>query len=114
MNFVMPVFSAAVPEIFMLCMVSTILLVDVFLKEDHKIITYILTQFALGATFLWVAMQYHDYPHPIVTFSGHYIVDRLAVLTKLFILLTSFFAFVYARQYIKELHIPRGEYYILV
>jgi len=113
MNFVMPIFTAAIPEIFMLCMVSMILLVDVFLKEDYKIITYILTQFALGATFLWVAMQYYHYPNPIVTFSGHYIVDRLAVLTKLFVLLTSFFAFIYARHYIKERHIPRGEYYIL-
>jgi NADH-quinone oxidoreductase subunit N len=113
MNFVMPIFTAALPEIFILCMASIILLVDVFLRERYKIITYVLTQFALVGTFLLVTLQYHEYPRPIITFSGHYIVDKLAVLTKLFVLLTSFFAFIYARQYIKDRHIQRGEYYSL-
>ncbi|MCC2666137.1 MAG: nuoN [Gammaproteobacteria bacterium] len=113
MNFVMPIFTAALPEIFILCMASIILLVDVFLRERYKIITYVLTQLTLVGTFLLVTLQYHEYPLSIITFSGHYIVDRLAVLTKLFVLLTSFFAFIYARQYIKDRHIQRGEYYSL-
>ncbi|MCE3238192.1 MAG: nuoN [Gammaproteobacteria bacterium] len=113
MNFVMPIFAAALPEIFILCMASIILLVDVFLRERYKIITYVLTQLTLVGTFLLVTLQYHEYPLSIITFSGHYIVDRLAVLTKLFVLLTSFFAFIYARQYIKDRHIQRGEYYSL-
>ncbi|MBV8802788.1 MAG: NADH-quinone oxidoreductase subunit NuoN [Gammaproteobacteria bacterium] len=113
MTFMMPIFSVALPEIFMLCMVSIVLLVDIFLKEHWRIVTYVLVQLTLLGTFILVYQQYHEYPAPIVTFSGHYVLDKLAVLTKLFVLVASFFAFIYARQYIKERHIARGEYYLL-
>ena len=113
MNFEMPIFSVAVPEIFLLCAASFILLVDVFLTERFRIITYGLTQATLVIGFILVAAQYHDYPQAIVTFSGNYVLDKMAVLTKLFVLLTTVFAFIYARQYIKGRNIPRGEYYVL-
>ncbi len=113
MNFIIPIFSAALPEIFILCMASLILLIDVCLTERRRIMTYSLVQLTLMATFFLVMMQYREYSHPIITFSGHYVVDKLAILTKLFVLGTSFFAFIYARQYIQDRHISRGEYYIL-
>jgi NADH-quinone oxidoreductase subunit N len=113
MNFNMPIFSVALPEIFMLCMVSIILLVDVFLKERFRIVTYVMVQLTLVATFIFALQQYREYPEPIVTFSGHYVLDKLAVLTKLFVLVASGFAFIYARQYTKQRNIGRGEYYIL-
>lgn len=113
MNFEMPVFSVALPDIFLLCATCLILLVDVFLAKRFKIITYLLTQATLVIGFLLVAAQYDDYPNPIITFSGNYVLDKLAVLTKLFVLMTTVFAFIYARQYIKDRHIPRGEYYVL-
>ncbi len=113
MNFTMPMFSAALPEIFILCMASIILLVDVFLSERFRIVTYILVQAALVGAFILTLLQYQAYVNPVVTFSGNYMLDKLALLTKLFVLVASFFAFIYARQYIKDRHIARGEYYIL-
>lgn len=113
MNFETPIFSVAAPDIFLLCATSFILLLDVFLVERFRIATYLLTQAALIISFIWVGTQYHNYLHPIITFSGHYILDQLAVLTKMFVLLTTVFAFIYARQYLKGRTIPRGEYYIL-
>ncbi len=113
MNFEMPIFSVAMPEIFLLCATSIILLVDVFFSARFRKLTYCLVQGALIIGFLLVAMQYRDYPNPIVTFSGNYVLDKLAVLTKLFVLLTTVFAFIYARQYLKGRSIPRGEYYVL-
>ena len=113
MNFEMPIFSVALPEIFLLCMASLILLVDVFLVERFRVVTYVLTQLAIVIGFILVAMQYREYPQPIITFSGHYVLDKLAVLTKLFVLLTTVFAFIYAHQYLKSRQIPRGEYYVL-
>lgn len=113
MNFTTPIFSAALPEIFILCMTGMILLIDVCLKERYQIVTYLLVQFTLIATFLLAVVQYREYPHPVITFDGSYIVDKLAILTKLFVLMTSFFAFIYARQYIKDRNILRGEYYTL-
>src|SRR3990167_1985564 len=113
MNFTTPIFSAALPEIFVLAAASLILLIDVFLRDRFRVVTYILVQLTLVGAFLLALNQYQEYPNPIITFSGNYILDKLAVLTKLFILVASFFAFVYARQYIKERHILRGEYYVL-
>lgn len=113
MNFTMPIFSAALPEVFILGMISIILLVDVFLDQRWRTVTYLLVQITLIGAFLLVATQYREYSNPIITFSAHYILDKLAVLTKLFILGTSFFAFIYAHDYIKERQITYGEYYVL-
>lgn len=113
MNVEMPIFSVALPEIFLLCATCFILIIDVFLAPRFRAATYWLTQMALVIGFILVAAQYHDYPQAIITFSGHYVLDKLAVLTKLFILLTTVFAFIYARQYLKGRNIPKGEYYVL-
>lgn len=113
MNFEMPIFSVALPEIFVLCMACVILLVDVFVAKRFRIVTYILSQATLVGGFFLAAAQYREYPNPIITFSGNYVLDKLAVLTKLFVLLTTVFAFIYARQYNRDRHIARGEYYVL-
>lgn len=113
MNFTMPLFHLALPEIFVLCMLGLILLVDVFLSARFKSVTYGLVQITLVASFGLVMMQYQKYPHAITTFNGSYVVDKLAILTKLFMLLTSFFAFIYARDYTKKRNIGQSEYYIL-
>ncbi|EKD74317.1 MAG: hypothetical protein ACD_45C00004G0007 [uncultured bacterium] len=113
MNFEMPNFSVAIPDIFVLCMASLILLVDVFISQRWRRVTYILSQATLVGGFLLAAAQYRDYPNPIITFSGSYVLDKLAVLTKLFVLLTTVFAFIYSRQYIRDRNIPSGEYYVL-
>lgn len=113
MNFVMPNFAIALPEIFLLCMACFILIVDVSLTERFRIVTYILVQVTLVITFILVVMQYNHFTNYIVSFNGNYILDNLALLTKMFILVSSFFAFIYARQYTKERNIARGEYYML-
>lgn len=113
MNFEMPIFSLAMPEMFVLLMASIILIVDVSIKERYSIVTYILVQSTIVLTFLMVVSQYKDYPSPVITFTGNYVLDRLAVLVKMFVLVTSFFAFVYAREYTKEKGIVRGDYYVL-
>lgn len=113
MNFTLPLFSVALPEIFVLSMIGMIVLVDVFFKKYYHNAAYVLVQSTIVTAFLLSATQFKDYPQPIVTFSGNYVLDKLAVLTKLFVFAVSFFAFIYAHQYIKERHIPRSEYYIL-
>lgn len=113
MDLTMPLFSIALPEIFILCMACVILMIDVLLPEHRRIWTYLLVQLTLVIAFILTVPQFKDYAQPVVTFSGHYIVDKLAVLSKLFIYLFSFFAFAYAREYILARHIARSEYYIL-
>lgn len=113
MNITTPIFSAALPEIFILCMLSFILLVDVMVKARFQIVTYLLVQFTLVAALCIVISQYQEYPLRLVTFGGNYVLDKLALLVKMFVLVTSFFAFVYGRNYIRDRNIPRGDYYIL-
>lgn len=113
MNFLMPQFSIALPEIFLLCMACFILLVDVFLHERHRIVTYLLIQLTLIIVFILTLPQFKNYAQPLVTFSGNYVIDELAVLTKLFVYVFSFFSFAYARDYIKNRNIPQSEYYLL-
>lgn len=113
MEFVYPQFSIALPEIFLLCMSCIILLVDVFVAERHRIITYYLVQFSLVIVFILTLPQFKSYPEPILTFSGNYVIDELAVISKLGIYLFSLFAFAYAREYITSRNIARSEYYLL-
>jgi NADH-quinone oxidoreductase subunit N len=106
-------FAAALPEIFLLCMACLILLVDVYVPERRRIVTYFLVQATLVAAFFLTLPQFREYQEPIITFSGGYILDKLAVLSKLFMYLFSLFAFAYAREYIEERKIARSEYYLL-
>jgi NADH-quinone oxidoreductase subunit N len=99
-HFTMPLFSVAMPDIFMLCMAAFILLVDVFLPERRRVVTYYLVQLTLLGAFLLAATQYGN-STSIVTFSGNYIVDKLAVILKMFICIVSVFVFAYSREYIR-------------
>lgn len=109
----LPTLSVILPEIVVLGMACVILLVDVLLKERLRFVTYLLTQSTMVAGFLISLNQYGHFPTEVVTFSGHYILDKLSIITKLVIFVISFFAFVYAREYTKEHRVGHGEYYTL-
>jgi len=113
MNFTMPIFAVATPEIFLLSMTAMILLVDVFLPAKQRIWTYYLVQLTLIVTFAITVYQYRTYPHVIITFNGNYIVDKMALILKMFICVASFFAFAYSYNYIRDRKIAIGEYYVL-
>ncbi len=113
MNFAMPIFSVALPEIFMLCMITLALLTDVFLPARLRLVTYILVQATVVITFFMSISQFFNYPSPIITFSGNYIIDKLSMLLKIFVCLISFFVFAYSREYIQARKIAFGEYYVL-
>src|SRR3990167_1598204 len=113
MNFLLPQFVVAFPEIFLLTMACIILMMDVFISVRYQFLTYWLVQWTLIVAFIIVLPELKDYPDPVITFSGHYILDKLAVISKLFIYLFSFFAFIYAREYIKSRAMAVSEYYLL-
>lgn len=113
MDLSIPQFSVAIPEIFLLGMACIVLLVDVFVAARYRIVTYFLVQLTLIVVFILTIPQFKHYPAPVVIFSGHYVIDSLAVISKLFIYLFSFFAFAYAREYIEARKMARSEYYLL-
>lgn len=96
---------------FILAMACIALLVDLFIPKNLRIITFLLVEVALiGAAIISCIL----YSLPTTyTFNGMYVHDHIASLLKIIIYITSFFAFIYARQYIKARHIQEGEYYVL-
>jgi len=49
--------SIAMPEMFLLALACTVLLVDVYLKDDKRNITYVLSQLGLMITLVLISQQ---------------------------------------------------------
>lgn len=104
---------AILPEVFILLMACTILMIGVFLpKRQH--LPYYLTQLtliiAMGLSFY---IFYLLGANPIQLFNDCFILDKLALVLKLFIYAASFMVFLYSRYYNEERNIPACEYYVL-
>lgn len=113
MNSMMSQLLIALPEVFLLTMLCIILLIDAFIPARQRIIIFLLVELTLVFAFIFTIPQIKDYPNPLVIFNGNYIVDELAIISKLGIYLFSFFAFIYARDYIKTRNFATSEYYLL-
>ena len=111
MNFPIPDFVPASPEIFLLCMASLILVVDVSISDRYRLVTYQLSLGALIGTSILVGAVNPDTPQ--ITMSGTFVLDGMSIVLKQAILLLTFFAFVYAKTYLRERDLFRGEYYVL-
>jgi len=105
------VLAPAYAEIFLLGMICVIMLVDLMLSESMRWVTYILTQLTLivAAVITW----HHWGLGSQITFSGQFINDNMAVLLKEGVYLMGFAVFMYARQYIGDQKMMRGEFYLL-
>lgn len=111
MNFEMPDFMAIVPEIFVLSMACLVLVVDVFLSDAKRVVTYALAQLTLvGALVLTLWL---DHGLTVVTFGGTFVTDSMAVLLKTFIYIVTFGVFVYSRGYLQARDLFKGEFYVL-
>jgi len=103
---------AALPEIFVLLMAMIILLADLFIKPANRIILFVLAQITLlGAAFITIATHT---PSVTYAFSGMFVDDPFADVTKLMIYLSTSLMLVYTRQYITLRGMYRGEFYALV
>ncbi len=111
MDFVIPEFMPAAPEMFVLGVACLILTLDVYLPERYRPFTYHLSQATLiSAAVMCIAL----YPSaPQVTFYGTFVSDAMSAVLKIFILLVSYFAFFYMRTYLLERNLLKGEYFVL-
>lgn len=89
----------ALPEVFLLCAVCVVLLVDVFLPKHHRHLTYYVIQATLITAFFLALPQFNLTNGRLLAFDGHYVLDKLAIISKLFIFGFSVLAFAYARAY---------------
>lgn len=111
MTFPMPNLAPALPEIFVLTMVSLILIVDLFLPARNRFITYALTQITLlGAA--WITVSTHS-AVPQYTFSNMFVDDAMSDVLKLMSYVAVSVVLVYSRTYISLRGMFRGEFFAL-
>jgi NADH-quinone oxidoreductase subunit N len=101
----------ALPEIFLLCAVSAILLIDLFLEEERRQWTYGLTLFTLaGCAIVQVATAG---PQTAYAFNGLFVDDRMSDVLKVCVYLAVAGVLVYSRVYARSRQLMRGEFFAL-
>ncbi|HMT03167.1 MAG TPA: NADH-quinone oxidoreductase subunit NuoN [Burkholderiales bacterium] len=99
------------PEIFIALMIIVILLVDAFVNENKKSISYVLT---LSTLIIMCLLQYIVYqPFEQTTFNNMFVLDSLARGMKFITYITALIIIIYSYQYIKDKKFLSGEFYAI-
>ena len=110
-NFEIPNFVPALPEIFVLAMACVILVFDLFIKDNDRIVTFVLSIGTLvGAMVLTISLS--DSARTL-SFNDTFVSDPMGDVLKVFIYLITAVVFIYSRQYLKKRELFRGEYFVL-
>ncbi|WP_298399151.1 NADH-quinone oxidoreductase subunit NuoN [uncultured Azonexus sp.] len=111
-NFVIPDLLPAAPEIFLATMAMAILMIDLFVKDSRRTVTFVLTQLTLlGAAAIQI---YTSSGEVTYTFSNMFVDDMMADLLKLFLYMTMIVVMFYSRGYLFDRpEMNKGEYYVL-
>jgi NADH-quinone oxidoreductase subunit N len=111
MEYIQPLWPAF-PELFLLLSVCVILIADLFVRDENRVVTYGLTQGALAAciflTWAWATRE------PVYTFSGMFVDDLMSDVLKLFVCLAVMVVLAYSRPYIAARGLFRGEFFALL
>ena len=111
MKFVTPDMLPAMPEIFVFSMACAILVLDLFLSDRLRVVSYWLAQATLvGAALL--TLKFANTASTL-TFGGMFVADNLSDLLKLGTYGITFFVFAYSREYLRDRGMLRGEYFVL-
>ncbi len=110
MQYITPL-APAYAEVFLLCMVCVILLVDLFLSDEQRGITYALTLATLGGCFLLTG--YSGSAGEPYTFSGMFVADLMANVLKLGVYIAVAMMLAYSQAYIRARGMFRGEFFVL-
>ena len=111
MPFETPNFLPAVPEIFLLGMITVILVVDVFMPERYRAFTYQMAQASLVGMAILAWMLYPA--EPVRSFNDTFVSDPMSTVLKMFMALVTFFVFLYSKRYLQDRNLFKGEYFIL-
>jgi len=103
--------SFAIPELFLLAMACTILLVVAFFKQTGASLAYVLSQLTMvvAAVLVYRAMAGNEG----LAFSEMYIKDALSNVLKIAIYLINIAVLMYSTSYLKARDLFKGEYYVL-
>jgi NADH-quinone oxidoreductase subunit N len=111
MTFSIPDINLAMAEIVLALGICVVLIVDLFVADRWRDITYLLVMATLAVT-AWVAGGI-GVDGQSIAFSGSFVTDPLARLLKLFAIVVVATVLLYSRAYLREREILKGEYYLL-
>ena len=104
-------YISAAPEMTLLGLLCVVLLVDLFVDDEHRVVTYWVSIAALGVT-LWTLFATAPVDR-VVVFDGSYVSDPLSQILKITAVGFVALAFLYARDYLRANDLHKGEYYLL-
>jgi NADH-quinone oxidoreductase subunit N len=111
MTFPMPDLLPALPEIFLVIMVSVVLIVDLFTPEARRDIGYALTLLSLAGAAIITLLT--ATPDPAYTFNDMFVDDPMADALKLSVYAAVATVLVYSREYVRQRGMLRGEFFAL-
>lgn len=109
--FTHPDLLPALPEMVMLGMTCLVLVVDLFLPQEKRGFTLLLSVATLVLTIFAVLAVAPA--GSVSSFGGSFVLDQLAVVLKIATCIVTILVFVYSREYLIDHDIYRGEYYVL-
>lgn len=109
--FTHPDLLPALPEMVMLGMTCLVLVVDLFLPQERRGFTLLLSVATLVLTICAVVAVAPTVS--VSTFGDTFVLDQLAVVLKIATCVVTILVFVYSREYLIDHDIYRGEYYVL-
>ena len=92
-------------------MACLILVIDAYLPEQLRNLTYQLTQGTLLGTALLILANYPQ--QPTLAMNNLFISDPMSGLLKFVITIVVFWVFIYSRRYLRDHNMFKGEYFVL-
>lgn len=107
-------YMAALPEIILLSAACFILILDLFIPQKNRVLTYLLAQATLVGLAVYTVMNITPVAEPIKdAFGGAFVRDNMGDILKIFMYVTCVLVFVYSRDYLKDRKMFKGEYFVL-
>jgi NADH-quinone oxidoreductase subunit N len=103
--------SPALAEIWLVSAACALLLIDVFLKESQRALTYWLSLGVLAVA-AWLTSQ-QQIDSRTIALEGFFVADPLSNLLKLFAYGAVAVSFLYSREYLSRRGLFKGEFYLL-
>ena len=104
-------YISAAPEMTLLGLICVVLIADLFIDDENRVITFWLTMLSLfvtGAVLLATAPETR-----MEVFSGSYVSDPFSQILKLGTVIFVALSFFYARDYLRANELHKGEFYLL-
>ncbi len=105
--------APALPEIVLLVLTSALLLIDAFLSERDRHITYWLAQVTLVGTAVLAGLMLATSSASVVTFNGMFVYDMMSQVLKIATLLTVAATLMLGRTYLELRGLLKGEFVTL-